>query len=141
MNNVLQIRFPSEGGINPPAKAENTAEPADQGVKRNLSEQSESSSSVEADMKKPKLESGNTGNPGNNPGNNTGKTGNNPGNPDIGSVFASQTWEAYFATWDCRRKARGILARSDKLGASQPGSITTNDVTYRARLKGGPQVA
>ena len=72
-------------------------------------------------MKKPKLEGGDSGNI-DKTGNNTGKK---TGNPDIGSVFASQTWEAYFATWDCRRKARGILARSDKLGASQPGSLTT----------------
>ena len=78
-----------------------TTEP-DQGIKRNLSQGEPS--------KKQKLEGGDP------------KEGGNSGNPDIGSVFATQTWEAYFATWDCRKKARGILARSDKLGgASQSG--------------------
>ena len=43
-------------------------------------------------------------------------------------MFATQTWEAYFATWDCRKKARGILARSDKLGAAeQSGMVFSSD--------------
>ena len=37
----------------------------------------------------------------------------------MGTVFASHTWEVYFATWDCRKKVRGILSRSDKLSSGQ----------------------
>ena len=97
-----------------------TTEP-EHGVKRNLS-QGESS-------KKQRLDGGDSMEVHTASANSAGITGNetlhsgNAGNTDIGSVFTSQTWEAYFATWDCRKKARGILARSEKLGASQSGQL------------------
>ena len=132
-------------GIDPPLTEEPITDP-DQGVKRNHSQgESSSSSDAAGDMKKQKLEGGDSkkeipghtqqelvttdksGNTGNN-----GKTGNT-GNNDIGSVFATQTWEAYFATWDCRKKARGILAKSGMLGASQSGQ--SGDHKYRVTHK------
>ena len=38
----------------------------------------------------------------------------------MGTVFARHTWEAYFATWDCRKKVRGILSRSGRLSSASP---------------------
>ena len=62
------------------------------------------------------------------------KSSGNTGNIDIGSVFSTQTWEAYFATWDCRKKARGILAKSGMLGASQSGRWSEDQ-----KVQGDPQ--
>ena len=129
-------------GIDPPLTEEPITDP-DQGVKRNHSQGESSSSSDAGDMKKQKMEGGDSmkeipghtqqelvttdksGNTGN-----SGKTGNT-GNSDIGSVFSTQTWEAYFATWDCRKKARGILAKSGMLGASQSGQWSEDQKEHK----------